>query len=110
DPVVGGEGTPIDLVGGEPDSSPLLGPVVTAQLLFGFDADGILDEWADFATHVETPHQVFTSSQAGWDGSDDVESKWWVGYDNDNLYLAVSVTDDIHNQPSTGNQIFRGDA
>lgn len=94
----------------EPDSSPLQGPVVTARRMENFDADGQLDEWFGLDTHVTTPFPVFVSSQANWDGSDDVASKWWVGWDDDNLYLAVSVTDNIHNQPSQGNQIFRGDA
>jgi hypothetical protein len=85
-------------------------PVVTAYRLSEFSADGDLEEWSEFATHWTTPHQVFTSSQANWDGSDDVESSWWLGWDDEHLYVAVSVTDDVHNQPSTGNQIYRGDA
>jgi hypothetical protein len=67
--------------------------------------DGDLTEWAGPA--VDSAFQVY--SVEGWDGSDDLEASWQLNWDAENLYLAVSVTDDIHVQTQTGNQIFLGD-
>lgn len=94
----------------EPASVAVDDPRVVARPLDGFTADGDLDEWSHFETHATTPYQVFTSQAANWDHTDDIESRWWLGFDSEHLYLAVSVTDDKHSQPSTGNQIYRGDA
>lgn len=67
--------------------------------------DGDLSEWQGAA--VESAFRVYTVE--GWDGTDDLNAIWQLSWDDANLYLAVAVTDDIHVQTQTGNQIFLGD-
>jgi hypothetical protein len=69
--------------------------------------DGNLVEWAGAATY-ESAFRVF--NDASWDGTDDLTALWRLGWDSNNLYMAVEVTDDRHVQTQTGNQIFRGDS
>ena len=68
--------------------------------------DGNLAEWDGVAV-VTSANRVY--SVAGWDGSDDLTAVWQLAWDNGNLYVAVTVTDDVHVQTASGNQIFRGD-
>lgn len=68
--------------------------------------DGNLADWPALTTY----RSAFTVYTVGsWDGSDDVEATWRLGWDNSNLYVAVEVTDNLHVQTQTGNQIFKGD-
>jgi hypothetical protein len=68
--------------------------------------DGNLSEWS--GPVVESAFQVY--SVDGWDGSDDLSASWQLGWDTDNLYVAVTVVDNNHVQTQSGNQIFRGDS
>lgn len=47
-----------------------------------------------------------------WDGPEDVSARFAVAWDENALYLAVQVTDDVfaHPQAATGFNLFRGDA
>ena len=69
--------------------------------------DGDLAEWSSIAAAASSTNRVY--SAAGWDGSDDLTAVWQLAWDNSNLYVAVTVTDDTHVQTASGNQIFRGD-
>ena len=69
--------------------------------------DAILDEWTGLPAS-NSSSIVFTSST--WDGSDDLEVSWQLAWDENNLYVAATVVDDIHAQNQTGNTIFRGDS
>ncbi len=69
--------------------------------------DGNLAEWNSEAVATSN-NRVY--SAAGWDGSEDCTAVWQLAWDNENLYVAVTVTDDTHVQTASGNQIFRGDS
>ncbi len=69
--------------------------------------NGDLTDWAGSAA-AESTFRVY--SHSSWDGTDDVTAVWQLGWDANNLYIAVQVTDDAHVQTQTGNQIFRGDS
>ncbi len=69
--------------------------------------DGILDEWEDVPA-FESHYLVY--SVDGWDGTDDVNGKWRLGWDSNHLFIAVQVEDNAHVQTQTGSQIFRGDS
>ena len=69
--------------------------------------DGNLNEWTGIGAY-ESRYQVF--SAPSWNGTDDLTAVWQLTWDNANLYIAVTVTDDVHVQTQTGNQIFRGDS
>lgn len=83
------------------------GNVDVPQLTSSPRIDGNLSDWTGVAT-IESAFRVYTNNS--WDGTDDVTAVWQLGWDADNLYFAVRVTDDAHVQTQTGNQIFRGDS
>lgn len=69
--------------------------------------DGSVGDWPGTIAASST-YRVY--SVAGWDGSDDVTAVWQLTWDNNHLYVAVTVTDDIHVQTASGNLLFRGDS
>lgn len=89
--------TNISLGSGDVEAIPLVTPPTI---------DGSLTEWGGIIA-ASSVHRVY--SVAGWDGSEDLTAVWQLGWDSDNLYVAVRVTDDVHVQTASGNQIFRGD-
>jgi hypothetical protein len=90
------------------DSPPLISPDITANRAASPPIiDGSLAEWPSQPSFLAA-HQVYAVSE--WDGSDDVTAAWQLLWDNDNLYIAVTVTDDIHVQTQTGRDSHRGDS
>lgn len=81
--------------------------VTAAQLPVAPLIDGLLSEWATVPA-VTSAFRVYNST--GWDGTSDLSAVWRLAWDNSNLYLAVEVTDNVHVQIESGNQIFRGDS
>ena len=69
--------------------------------------DSFLDEWAGLPGY-RSAHIVHTHDS--WDGSDDLEAVWRVGWDFENLYLAVEVEDDRHVQINDDISIHKGDS
>lgn len=87
-------------------------PVVTTNVNAPFFSsaptiDGNLNEWIG-VTPVLAAYRTF--EDASWDGSEDLTATWQLAWDNSNLYLAVTVLDDIHAQIQSGNLIFQGDS
>jgi hypothetical protein len=88
------------------DSAAGIGNVEAVRLPAPPVIDGALTEWAGVPTYVS----AFRVYQAdGWDGTEDLTAVWRLAWDVTNLYVGVEVTDDIHVQTQSGNQIFRGD-
>jgi hypothetical protein len=69
--------------------------------------DGSLADWPEEET-VTSAFRVYSAE--GWDGTADLTAVWHLVWDPDNLYFGIEITDDIHVQTQTGNQIFRGDS
>ncbi|MDT8305029.1 MAG: sugar-binding protein [Anaerolineae bacterium] len=69
--------------------------------------DGLLEEWGGGPTIVSA-YRVHAAQ--GWDGSADLEATWQLGWDANNLYVGVTVVDDVHVQTQTGNVMYRGDS
>lgn len=69
--------------------------------------DGVLEEWEGVPS-TTSAFRVFRA--AGWDGTEDLTAVWRLAWDEEHLYVAVDVEDDVHVQTQTGNQIFRGDS
>ncbi|MBK8986141.1 MAG: hypothetical protein IPM39_08665 [Chloroflexi bacterium] len=86
---------------------PPTGSVQAAPLSSPPTINGDLSEWAGIGAY-ESTYRVF--SAPGWNGTDDLTAVWRLGWDAANLYIAVAVSDDVHVQTQTGNQIFRGDS
>jgi len=68
--------------------------------------DGDLGEWGPLANTADVV--VYGAGQ--WSGATDLSATFSLGWDSDNLYLAVSVRDDVHSQQQIGERIFRGDS
>ena len=69
--------------------------------------DGDLGDWPETKT-VQSSFRVYNVE--GWDGTADLTAVWHIAWDNEYLYFGVEMTDDVHVQTQTGNQIFRGDS
>ncbi len=69
--------------------------------------DGRLDEWGSVA-EIPLTARVFTRDT--WDGTDDLEVTYRLLWDDQALYVGVTVVDDRHVQTFTGRTAFRGDS
>lgn len=69
--------------------------------------DGELSDWPP-GPAILSAYDVF--HQADWDGSDDVEASWRLGWDNTSLYVVVTVRDDTHVQTRADEKIWQGDS
>jgi len=69
--------------------------------------DGNLAEWGEIAPFT-APYIV--EQESSWDGTMDVQSLWRIGWDVQNLYLAVAVTDDVHVQIRETKFAYLGDS
>ncbi len=81
--------------------------VEAARLAAPPTIDGNLNEWSGTVS-ATSANRVY--SVAGWDGSSDLTAVWQLAWDDENLYVAVSVTDDTHVQTTSGNLLYRGDS
>lgn len=80
--------------------------VVSSRLTTAPAIDGSLADWPALPTY-RSAFTVFTADS--WDGTDDVDATWRLGWDDSNLYVAAEVTDNLHVQTQVGNQIWKGD-
>lgn len=73
--------------------------------------DGVLDESAwENAGVFSFKDSSMTSSMASWKGEADLSADVKMLWDDDNIYLALDVTDDNHVQPYEDNMIWSGDS
>ncbi len=70
--------------------------------------DGTYAEWIDKTQKYSMKYVVWGKSN--WVDYSDAEGMYGLAWDNTNLYIGVKMTDDIYNQPYTGDQIYIGDA
>jgi hypothetical protein len=83
------------------------GPRMTARFLSKPPTiDGVFDEWNAERFAVD---QIVAGGKQ-WDGKADASAMVMLGWDEDNLYIAARVRDDVYVQRSTGDQIFKGDS
>ena len=68
--------------------------------------DGVLDEWTLDRYAVE--NVVFGKSN--WSGIDDLSGKAMFGWNEQFLFIAVRVWDDIHMQSASGKNLYKGDS
>jgi hypothetical protein len=84
--------------------------LAAAKMRISPDINGILkkSEWMDaMQINLDSAEQVRQLPE--WGGIDDLSAKAWIKWDDENIYLAVDVKDDVHNQGSTDGDIWRGD-
>ena len=68
--------------------------------------DGFLDEWTTGAYAVA---DLVNQSAGNWTGPDDCSGRFYVAWDDNNLYLGIEVWDDQHVQESSGRLLYKGD-
>jgi hypothetical protein len=68
--------------------------------------DGDLAEWIALVYPVN--EAVF--GKENWSGGTDLSASWNTAWDNEYLYLALKVKDDVFVQAATGENLFRGDS
>ncbi|RKY04576.1 hypothetical protein DRP77_03480 [Candidatus Poribacteria bacterium] len=72
--------------------------------------DGKLNDMAwRFAPGVFLGKDFWEPLGEDYNGESDLSATWWVVWDEDNLYVAVEVTDDKHQNTKSGAQIYAGD-
>lgn len=102
-----------DVDNGESVSSPTKAPKSAADVTANFLSsapviDGTLADWPDNIPSYKSAFLVYQDDS--WDGSDDIEAIWQLGWDFSNLYLAVTVLDDAHVQTKSDIEIYLGDS
>ncbi|MBP7228149.1 MAG: hypothetical protein KA988_03495 [Longilinea sp.] len=70
--------------------------------------DGVWDEWETPAFAIRS--LVYNRTASTWEGDNDLEGSFRIGWDATNLYLAVKANDDIFSQKATGKDLFKGDS
>lgn len=92
---------------------------VSLDLPFGTVAERqtpVIDGTADLSGWTSAHHfvldQSWQTNHSGhyWTGTDDLMADCFLTYDENNLYLAAVVTDDIHKQTGSGEDVLYGDA
>ena len=68
--------------------------------------DGVWDEWTSRAY----PANAIVFGAEHWAGPEDLEPSFRIGWNNNNLYVAVKVFDDKYVQNATGQDLFKGDS
>jgi hypothetical protein len=91
---------------GDPRLRPNGAPVTAAFLSSPPTIDGDLDDWDLPGYAID---QV-TFGAAAWSGTADASGQFFIGWDANHLYLAVSVRDDVFVQIRQGREMFRGDS
>ena len=87
------------------------GVPIIAKATPNFTADANLTEWnsiAPFSIAVSTGSEIAPNGTI--DGDNDCSAKGYIAMDNDNLYVAFDVTDDVVNSDSTLANNWENDA
>jgi len=67
--------------------------------------DGVWDEW----TSKQYPMGALIYGSSNWTGEADLEGSFRVGWNNQYLFLAVKVKDDVYVQNASGADLYKGD-
>ncbi len=85
-------------------------PLVLTCYLGTPTLDGSLDEWQGLdAAVVDAESQVFTGGE-NWTDASDCSAKFYVMWDDTNIYIAIDAKDDNVVNTQTGGDIWRNDA
>lgn len=60
--------------------------------------------------HLLIQHRYINFGLNNWTDRTDLEGSFRIGWDNDNLYIAVKVIDDKYVQQASGYDIYMGDS
>ncbi len=68
--------------------------------------DGALNDWPSDGL----PVNYVVYAQGAFGGPDDLQARVWLGWDDQALYVATRVQDDVLSQPSHGSSLYLGDS
>jgi len=76
------------------------------------EIDGDLSDWnlAAMTPAVLDVEEQLNTGQASWDNVDDLGAEFYLLWDDENIYMAVIVTDDKLSQNKSGGDIWNADA
>lgn len=80
-------------------------PVTASYVSTPPTIDGDLSDWSALPESAD----INTFGASYWSGTSDLSADFNVQWDDDNLYLAVDVTDDVHSQTYSGYNLYKGD-
>jgi hypothetical protein len=84
------------------------GSQVAARILTNSPVmDGSWDDWKNLTYSYPAAHVINGANY--WKNADDLGASFILGWDNNYLYLAVKVMDDLYVQNSSGAFIYKGD-
>ena len=66
-------------------------------------------DWAEW-TSTQYPANTVVYGLGSWENGEDLESSFRIGWDSNNLYLAVKVRDEKYVQNATGMDLYKGDS
>lgn len=69
--------------------------------------DGVLNEWGGIGT-IDANQRLY--ADRGWDGTDDLQARWRLAWDDAFLYAAVEVVDDVIVPPQVPRLAYRADS
>lgn len=95
--------TPVSYEGPGARSGPSVEAVYLEREL---NIDGVFDEWD--LERYEALRVVFGADE--WDGENDLSAWFMIGWDEEALYIAVRVFDDVYAQQASREDIFEGDS
>jgi hypothetical protein len=99
--------TPISTATSTAHGSRPNGDPITASYLSTLPTiDGDLSDWT---TAPYSANQTVPKAGENWTGASDLSGTFYLGWDANNLYLAVRRTDDTFAQVSWGRYMYRGD-
>jgi hypothetical protein len=94
------------------------GAAITRTATMGFSpivrrsptVDGDLEEDAGQPTVDLVASGEIARPNGNWSGPTDQSGTARFAYDDEHLYVALSITDDVHHQPATGGSMWQGDS
>lgn len=87
-------------------SRPNADPVSASFLASPPVIDGDLNDWA---TTPYVANETAPRASENWTGANDLSATFYLGWDAENLYVAIRRTDDVFVQISWGRYMYRGD-
>lgn len=70
--------------------------------------DGKLDDWK-LVEGIFLGKDFWEALGENYSGEDDLSATWWVIWNSENLYVAIKVKDDVHQNTKAGDTIYAGD-
>ena len=71
--------------------------------------DGVIDEGLTEKVNMTDSYQLLDEGTDEWLGKTDLDGNVWTSYDDDNLYVAIEIIDDIHRSSKSDDMSWQSD-